>query len=794
MNTIQTACFLISLLFVLSRCAKNPEIIATKLDGRILERVFCGKNNEILLIRTENNTVYRSENYGQSFTQITESFEKSNEEILSESSQIGEISNILKSEADEKLLIFVGIKGFLWSTQNCAGNISPLNRDFPISRIKLHPTEKNWILASSPQKCNAEKNECHPNAFSLYISLDLGANWKKIAENILHFEWPFNLAQINNGIEKERIFVLKYEKNRVNLVKSDDFFGNKTILLYDVTEFTLRANYLFAIQKSRDSTEAILMTSTLQEQFEKFRIAVFTKENLKPHSFHILDTSESTVFLLVTHGISSPFGDLYVSDSSGTQFSLSLKNLIKDTIHGADFTKISGIEGIYIANALTEKAAIEYERQKEEEENEEEEWENEEKNWDAENSGSMTNSHAKKKITTLLVQNNMQTFITFNKGGSWRYLRPPKADYKNKILHCAGDEECSLHLYIKKGTSMPLHSHKNAHGLILANGNIGRALFTESDTKNVYFSRDGGLTWLEIAKGFHVFDLADHGGVLAMAGIDKDKSVSLKYSWNEAETWEKMKLSNQNGTVVDIFTEPNSSSQNFLIQIEFYETDPEEETIQKFTTIYSINFEPMHIRPCKGPNFAGSPDSDYEIWAPYGGRLDEKCILGHRISYVRRKRSAECYNGVKFEHPISIENCECTEEDYECDYGFARKNQLSNSPCIAQVNISYTPPSTCTLGGSYSVTSGYRKIPGDTCMNGILHEPIVLSCAYSVMTGSNLAFFGIISVIGIILMAMCCSFKSDNKKQKADLREIKYGKIHEKSDQQDEETLNESPT
>lgn len=50
-------------------------------------------------------------------------------------------------------------------------------------------------------------------------------------------------------------------------------------------------------------------------------------------------------------------------------------------------------------------------------------------------------------------------------------------------------------------------------------------------------SRDGGLTWFEIAKGSHIYEIGDHGGVIVLAS-DQQATKILKYSWNEGKTWE----------------------------------------------------------------------------------------------------------------------------------------------------------------------------------------------------------------------------------------------------------------
>lgn len=51
---------------------------------------------------------------------------------------------------------------------------------------------------------------------------------------------------------------------------------------------------------------------------------------------------------------------------------------------------------------------------------------------------------------------------------------------------------------------------------------------------------------------------------------------------------------------------------------------------------------------------------------------------GKQINVIRRKRDAECFNGIEFERTIEVKKCECTEEDWECDIGYKRKE---DGPC-----------------------------------------------------------------------------------------------------------------
>ncbi len=768
----------------------GPTVTGTKLDSSMQEFVWCGEDNDVVLLHTAGGNVYRSQDRGATFKQITKRMQKAAEELVEDAEEIGEVANILRSEADDKLVFFVGTKGVSWVSQDCGARMRALNKGFVSTVVRSHPVERNWILAGSRQTCESDakkskKSSCIPGAFVLYLTQDLGQTWKKIARNVHRFDWPLNQMQISAGVPTSRVFALMSGKQQNPLVCTDDFFGNTTVLVPDALDFKRRAAYLFATQKLQGSGEVTLLVASVANGFSKFVPAVFPQRTLKSHKFHILSTSAVAVFILVTHRADSPIGDLYVSDSTGVRYTLSLKHVLRTPIYGADFSMIKGLEGVYIANALNERAAKAFGKQSEEDDTEEEKWVDDEREESSERRSA--DSGKRKKLSESLIKDNIHSYITFNKGGSWRYIMPPKVDSKGQQVHCQGDGKCALHLYIYKDTTLPLYSHQNAHGLILATGNTGKALLHKQFTRNVYLSRDGGLTWREIAKGPHVYDLADHGGLIVLSKLAGSgrKGVSVKYSWNEGTSWESLQISPKNGTMEDVFTEPDSSTQHFLARVDSYRET--EGGLTKYTSIYNINFEGLHKRQCRGEDKPGTPGSDYEAWSPYDGRQgDNKCLLGRRISYSRRKRDSDCFNGIKFERPLSTENCDCTEEDYECDFGFARKDLLSNGPCIALSNISYSPPDQCPAAGYYEVSSGYRKVSGDSCQNGVKHEPITIPCSTSLMSSSGLIILALLGIIVVLLVVVGFNYGSLEllkKKVGAGLkavgkfRDVKYGKV-----------------
>lgn len=51
----------------------------------------------------------------------------------------------------------------------------------------------------------------------------------------------------------------------------------------------------------------------------------------------------------------------------------------------------------------------------------------------------------------------------------------------------------------------------------MATGNVGPFLSEDADEISTFFSRDGGLTWEQIADGSHIFEFGDHGSAMVAA-------------------------------------------------------------------------------------------------------------------------------------------------------------------------------------------------------------------------------------------------------------------------------------
>jgi len=247
-----------------------------------------------------------------------------------------------------------------------------------------------------------------------------------------------------------------------------------------------------------------------------------------------------------------------------------------------------------------------------------------------------------------------------------------------------------------------------------------------------------------VAKGSHIYEFGDHGGIIVMAS-DQEATQSISYSWNEGKTWEELEISETPFELTNIIIEPTNTAQSFVVH---------GVADNGRGIVVGIDFSSLHKRNCQGIDSPDSFDSDYELWSP-NDESNPKCLMGKRVTYLRRKREAECFNTQQFERKLFIENCECTEEDWECDLGYERKDK---GPCIeikSLQNINQNQleePQNCSH--YYYLTQGYRKVAGDTCVGGVDHSSIKIPCLRnSQLNSSNIYILVIIAVlIGLILI------------------------------------------
>ena len=147
----------------------------------------------------------------------------------------------------------------------------------------------------------------------------------------------------------------------------------------------------------------------------------------------------------------------------------------------------------------------------------------------------------------------IRTVISFDRGGSWEYLVPPKVDANGAPIPCSKDSHpgasgtashCSLMLHGVTDVFGPFYSTPTAVGLLMATGVVGSQLLFNEGEINTYFSRDGGHEWHEVMKGSHIYEFGDHGALIVMAN-DMHETSSISYSWNEGASWHSFQFSRE---------------------------------------------------------------------------------------------------------------------------------------------------------------------------------------------------------------------------------------------------------
>lgn len=120
-------------------------------------------------------------------------------------------------------------------------------------------------------------------------------------------------------------------------------------------------------------------------------------------------------------------------------------------------------------------------------------------------------------------------------------VKAPTNDVDGKPIKCYLEDDCSLnlHIYSSNGIFPPPYSQDSAVGVMMGVGNVGRKLQSHNiDKVSTYLSRDGGLTWAEVMRGSHIYEIGDHGGLIVMAP-NLESTTEVVYSFNEGKTWHK---------------------------------------------------------------------------------------------------------------------------------------------------------------------------------------------------------------------------------------------------------------
>ena len=755
---------LIALLVFALSFQGQVEFKSFDMDSSPRDLVWCGPARDTVFVLTETNSLYRSDDKGFTWKKLNDIMTNTGKDTLEENeNEIGKVSQILMSPVDKNLVIFLGTHGINWVSHDCGRKVEAMNHGRKITEFIFHPFERDWVLASAYTICEDFGNEPCRNFKEIFITKNMGNDWDLLLSYVVQFNWGVTSDSHHkvHGIPKERIIASYDPRGRgdqkqigwnykIDLIYSDDFFRTKKIAAHKGNKFLLTDHYLFVAQVAdQELQEVLLLVSDSTKLYYSFESIHLNNGKFSEHSYTFLDTSEQSVFLHVNHfGDSSSYGHVYISDENGIKYSLSLPHNVRSHDNQCDFEKVNGLDGIFIANAIDSEFMKNNYKELEKEEVEDEERMDE-------------SPHKRNKVDDAeeSSKNYIRTLMTFNKGGNWENIKAPNRDSLGKLYDCEDSESCFLHLHGISSDFAPFYSVESAAGILLANGNVGEYLSNDFEEVSTFLSRDGGNNWFEVKKGSHIYEIGDHGALIVMAQDQHPTDIVL-YSWDEGLTWQELRL-DEKITVRNIIIEPLSTALHFVL---YGETQTKKG--KKRGVVVGLNFSTLNERRCSNPEEPDSANSDYEKWSPSDGRQGNQCLLGKKTIYVRRKREVDCFNGLDFERKNVVEHCECTHIDYECDEGFTRANHSTEcipineqTHRIPKEGDIHDPPQNCN--NYFTISRGYRKVPGNVCINGIKFDPIKVPCPYSGFFSSlGMIFFVLILIVlfGLFFLAFNNSF------------------------------------
>ncbi|XP_054654602.1 VPS10 domain-containing receptor SorCS3 isoform X2 [Dunckerocampus dactyliophorus] len=568
---------------------------------------WSGHNSSVILILTKlydfnlgavtESSLWRSNDYGSTYTKLNDKV--GSRTVLSYlyvcPTNKQKIMMLSDPEVESAVLIS--------SDEGASFEKYPIS--FNILSLLFHPAQENWILAYSHDS-------------KLYSSMDFGKKWQLVHDNVMlgRFYWAAmgldreaDVVHIETRITKGRAQYVKCRAQRCTEANRQYLFPGYV----DTNSLVVQDEYVFT--QVTKSGRASYYVSYMREPFKRMQLPKYCL----PKDMHIISTDEKQVFAAVQEWNQNHTYSLYISDSPGVYFTLSLENL--RTTRGptgnllVDFYKVEGINGMYLANKL--------------------------------------------------VDHHVKTFITYNKGQTWALLPAPATDVAGNNIHCV-TPFCSLHLHLEMSenpyTSGPITSKKSVPGIIVATGNIGTEL--SSANLGMFITSDAGNSWRQIFDEEHNIWFLDNGGALLALLHAPTPIRHLWISLDEGKKWDRHTFSLAPLYVDGVLME--SESDNHIITFFGHFSHRSEWQLMK------IDYKGLFSRRCM--------DGDYQTWFLHN--KGELCVMGEKQTYMKRRPGNRCMLAQDYSRIYSSEPCQCTTYDFECDYGWERRTDGKCSPAF----------------------------------------------------------------------------------------------------------------
>ncbi|CAH1783310.1 unnamed protein product [Owenia fusiformis] len=615
---------------------------------------------KILVVTTEENQSFFGTYAKPSTVYLSQDDGKSFKNISErvDNAFIRKTNGVQKHPLDSNTLYLVAYKtpgttSLLYITNNGADTFHKYDLPFMLSKeIVFHPKNKEFMLAHAD------------NTKGLYLSRSGGETWNKIHDFVIDFKWGVGendgegTIYLTTDPGKQQmvpgnIFSHFFESNDNELRKSVDYGDHWETIKEHVYTFGLQGKFLYSSRRVKDDNQARIMEVSTDsgKTWNEAQLPTIDQDRF----YSILDMSEDLIFMHVDNPGDTGHGTLYTSDATGIIFSQSLeKHLYPNYRDITDFYKVNSMRGVYLASQMSDDQSI-------------------------------------------------RTMITFNRGAEWNPVRRPQgAACHDESKPCYLQIHNQYSIYRGVLAQSPL-SISNAVGIIIVHGHVADSLQTTDP--DVFVSSDGGYNWYKSLDGPHHYQIADHGGLIVAVPSKTKTPKVVKFSTDEGRCWHEYEFTKENIVFTGLLTEPGNKAMSVGIW-GFGELD-------RKWRVHVVDFTKVIKDSCG--------DNDYEEWVAHSEMHHEQdskfhgCLLGKKEVFKRLKKDSMCKNGYTHEVNKQESTCECTYDDYECDFAYIRKDDK----CVKDPNFKPGESKVCVAGHEEKiVTSGYRKIPGDVCVGG----------------------------------------------------------------------------
>uniref|UniRef100_A0A8C2C8W1 Sortilin related VPS10 domain containing receptor 1 n=1 Tax=Cyprinus carpio TaxID=7962 RepID=A0A8C2C8W1_CYPCA len=593
---------------------------------------WSGQNSSVILMLTKlydfnlgsvtESSLWRSTDYGTTY-------EKLNEKV-----GVKTILSYLYVSPNNKrkimLLTDPEVESSLLISSDEGATYQKYRLNFYILSLLFHPEQEDWILAYGHDQ-------------KLYSSVEFGRRWQLVHERVapnrfycllcssrlylfcleIQYTEPSCFSAVCPVVVAEALYVTCKLQNCTDANKGKPFPG-----YIDPNSLVVQDEYVF-VQVSTGG-RPIYYVSSRRDVFTPMKLPKYTL----PKDLHVISTDENRVVAAVQEWNQNDTYNLYVSEAGGIYYTLALENVMSSMGPEGnvmiDLYEVAGIKGMFLAN--------------------------------------------KKQ------NNEVKTYITYNKGRDWRLLQAPSADLRGNRIHCmlvSGLHDCNC--------SAPLSI-----------GSIGAELM--SSNVSMFITSDAGNTWRQIFDEEYSVLYLDQGGALVAIRHTPLPIRHLWLSFDEGRVWNKYSFTSSPLFVDGVLGEPGEET---LIMTIFGHVSHRSEW-----QLVKIDFRSIFNRRCI--------ESDYVPWDLHD--QGERCLMGVKALKTQRVENSCLFSPVFSFFFWFV----CFVLFFNSDYGFERRADGKCTPAFWFLPSSMSR--TCTTEHTFLNSTGYRKVVSNNCTRGVMEQ------------------------------------------------------------------------